>query len=592
MNVQHEIARSVAYALLAGFWILGGAKFSAVAGQRPLALREPIAAASVNGGAKVLIADRAGGRLSLVDIGQRAVVAERVVGKRLSDVAVTADGSLALATDEASHTLVAVRIAGGRLDVVSQTKVSDYPVGIRLYAGDKRAIVAGMWSRRLDFLAVDRRGEDITLRKVESLALPFAPRRLLVLPDERHAIVSDAFAGQLLVVDLEARKIVRRATLDAHNIYGLAWDAEQDRLLIAHQILNSTLPITFDNVQWGVLMKNVVRVISRAQLFDTHLDLSNATRVISLGQDGQGSADPTAVLPLDDGSFAATIGGVDQLAVVESTGLVVQRIPVGRRPIALLRGRLPHTLLIVNQFSATIDVIEVPHDSPVATISLGALPASLTPAERGKRTFYDGRLSFEGWMSCHSCHTEGHTHGLLADTLGDGDFGAPKRTLTLLGTHDTDPWAWNAQMKELHDQVRKSIETSMHGQASADDVFDLGAYLHSLAPPPPAEPPRNAADQAEIEQGRRVFAAQGCGACHIPSLTFTSSDAYDVGLEDQHGRRLFNPPSLRGVGHGQAFFHDSRAGSLEDVFDLYGHQLREPLTDDEQRSLLRYLRSL
>ena len=36
-------------------------------------------------------------------------------------------------------------------------------------------------------------------------------------------------------------------------------------------------------------------------------------------------------------------------------------------------------------------------------------------------------------MSCHSCHTDGHTSGRLADTLGDDTFGTPKRVLSLLG---------------------------------------------------------------------------------------------------------------------------------------------------------------
>jgi cytochrome c peroxidase len=83
-----------------------------------------------------------------------------------------------------------------------------------------------------------------------------------------------------------------------------------------------------------------------------------------------------------------------------------------------------------------------------------------------------------------------------------------------------------------------------------------------------------------------------CKRCHVPPLTYTSQDAYDVGLADAAGNRKFNPPSLRGVGHGPAYFHDNRASSLEDVFEVYGHQLDKPLSVNEQRSLLRFLRSL
>ena len=47
-------------------------------------------------------------------------------------------------------------------------------------------------------------------------------------------------------------------------------------------------------------------------------------------------------------------------------------------------------------------------------------------------------------MSCHSCHTDGHTNGQLNDNLSDfKTFGAPKRVLSLLGKRDTMPLAWN-----------------------------------------------------------------------------------------------------------------------------------------------------
>ena len=65
-------------------------------------------------------------------------------------------------------------------------------------------------------------------------------------------------------------------------------------------------------------------------------------------------------------------------------------------------------------------------------ISLGARP-ELSAAERGEDLFYDARLSLQGWLSCHSCHTDGHSSGKLADTFSDTTFGTPKRILSLLG---------------------------------------------------------------------------------------------------------------------------------------------------------------
>jgi cytochrome c peroxidase len=128
----------------------------------------------------------------------------------------------------------------------------------------------------------------------------------------------------------------------------------------------------------------------------------------------------------------------------------------------------------------------------------------------------------------------------------------------------------------------------MHG-APLDDgqATDLVAFLESL-PPPPAPPPKN---QEAVHRGQVVFRSHGCENCH-KSPVFTSKRTFDVGLADERKRRLFNPPSLRGVSQRARFFHDGRASSLEDVLLQARHKLAEPLSKDESAALLAYLRSL
>ena len=90
-------------------------------------------------------------------------------------------------------------------------------------------------------------------------------------------------------------------------------------------------------------------------------------------------------------------------------------------------------------------------------------------------------------MSCHSCHSDGHTNNLVSDTLGDGSYGTPKRVPSLLGVATTEPWTWTGSVTRLDDQVRNSIATTMHGTKLLDSqIGDLTAYLTSLAPPPSA----------------------------------------------------------------------------------------------------------
>src|SRR5262249_35256244 len=206
--------------------------------------------------------------------------------------------------------------------------------------------------------------------------------------------------------------------------------------------------------------------------------------------------------------------------------------------------------------------------------------------DQGEFSFYDARLSHDGWLSCHSCHSDGHTNGLLNDNLGDDSFGTPKRVLSLLGVKDTGPWAWNGSMPDLESQVRKSIRLTMRGpNPSEEQVQALAAYLRTLAPPPSRAQAGDELDPAAVGRGRELFAQQGCGRCHAPP-SYTSPGTYDVGLSDEVGNTQFNPPSLRGVGHGGPFFHDNRAASLEEASTPFRHPLPRHIPRPDPYALL------
>lgn len=428
---------------------------------------------------------------------------------------------------------------------------------------------------------------------VHSIPLPLAPCCQCVLPDDSRVVVGDAFAGRLALVDAAAGRLLAVHQFKGHNLRGLAVSADREKLLIAHQILDPHTPTLEEKIWRGTLLANVVRTIPLAELPKPRANLRDSEELISLKGNGQGAGDPAGVTVLSEDQFAVALAGVNEVALIESDGERLRRLSVGRRPTAIIRPASGSEIVVLNTFDDSLSVVDARCGLVVATIALGEEPP-LTPAERGERLFFDARLSRAGWFSCHSCHTDGHTNGLLADTLGDGTHGSPKRTLTLRGTALTDPWGWNGGMKYLQDQIEKSLTDTMHAPSvTGEQINDLMSYLHTLPPPPPLEPIRDdAADRVQVERGRKVFHARGCVRCHIPPLTYSGHEVHDVGFADERGLRKFNPPSLRGVGQGYGFLHDNRAETLEEVFTKHRHKVGPSITSEELADLLRFLRSL
>jgi cytochrome c peroxidase len=208
--------------------------------------------------------------------------------------------------------------------------------------------------------------------------------------------------------------------------------------------------------------------------------------------------------------------------------------------------------------------------------------------------FYDARFSHEGWMSCHSCHVDGHSNFTRNDNLSDGGFGAPKMVLSLLGRKGTAPFAWNASVATLAEQVRNSLEKTMqtdHAHIPEKEVNALAAYIESLPAPPNVDDLRRSTDVAAIARGQAIFAKQECAQCHAPPH-FTVARVEDVHLPDEMGKRLFNPPTLRGISQRDAFFHDGRARALEQVFLKHQHPAERAWTNSDVADLVAYLRSL
>jgi cytochrome c peroxidase len=560
----------------------------------PARLRRPVAAAFLDEGRTLCVANQRSGTLSLVELGQGRVLEEVRAGKHLNDLAVLPDRKHVLVVDDERHELIVLSFDGKRLSIQTRLAVAPYPASVAVLADGRRASVASLWSRRVQIVDLTPLSTTSPILRIpHDIRLPFAPRNQCVLPGTSRVVVADAFGGRLALVDAAAGRLETIHETRWHNLRGLAVSGDGQRLLIAHQLLDQQTPVLEEKIWRGLLMTSEVASIPLGELRKTGTNLDKSGESISLKGSGQGAGDPAGVAVLDRAHFAVALAGVNEMALVRADGEVVHRVLVGRRPTAVVAGAPGQPAVVLNTFDDSLSLVDPLEGFLRRTIDLGRQPA-LSPADRGELLFFDAHLSRDGWFSCQSCHTDGHSNGLLADTLGDGTHGTPKRTLTLRGTALTDPWAWDGSMKYLQDQIKKSLTDTMHAPSfSGEQINDLLSFLHTLPPPPPREPVReDKADRETVERGRMLFERRGCIRCHIPPLTYSSHVVHDVGFADEHGQRKFNAPSLRGVGQGDRFLHDNRAATLGEVFTKYRHKVGPGLTPEERDDLLRFLHSL
>jgi len=558
--------------------------------------RGPVALVLLDDGKLLLTANRRSGTVSIVDTAESRMAGEIAFGKKLSDLLAVPGFDLLLTTDEEAHEAILLRRDGRSLTVVTRVPVAPYPVSIAVDRDATKCFVASLWSRRLSIIDLVRSsdGKDIaSLRISKAISLPFAPRKqLLVNSAGERLLVADAFGGKLAVVDPARGEIERVCELPAHNIRGLALNGDRSRVLVSHQILNSLARTTPDDVHWGMLMGNVVRSLKLQNVLaqEKETDVLRESIVEPVGEAGNAAADPSEIALTGKSQFAVALAGVGEVGLFSEADSSMRRVAVSGRPTALVATPDGMQVYVVDELSDVVSVVNVATAQKTAVISLGPQP-ELSLADRGERLFYDGRLSHDGWMSCHSCHTDGHSNGLLNDNLGDGAFGAPKRVLSLLGVGQTGPWAWNGEIQDLETQIKKSVETTMRGRSpKSEQVQALAAFLKTLPTAPPASCGETLTAES-LSRGKALFEARQCTRCHTPP-EFTSSATYDVGIKDEFDYSKFNPPSLRGVSQRDALFHDNRAKSIEDVLTRFKHQLDGELPARDVTDLVAFLRSL
>lgn len=532
------------------------------------------------------------GTISVLDPVQKKVLSELPIGKSLSDLKILPNQNTFLALDEQQHQLIQLNRNGNTLTIRQRQPIAHSPVTLCLSETKQFCSVASLWARRITFLKLPEKSHSEPLPLLKVIDLPFAPRAQHLIENDTRLIVADSHRGRLAVIDTGKLELLSVISFDGHNVRGMATSHAGDELLIPHQLLNENATTSRDLIFWGGLMSNMLRSVAFKDLESTP-DQPTERRLAHwsfypFGIPSSATGDPAEILITAKGQAVVSLSGVNEIAVRSKPTQPFVRRKVGTRPTAVTTDPQEQFAYVANTFDDTISQVQLSDLKVVSTIPLGPRP-KLTPYDKGEILFYNAKSSLDGWYSCHSCHTDGHTTGLLNDNLSDGSFGSPKRILTLLGASKTGPWAWNGSREHLPTQIEASMKSTMQGKlASQENIQALHAYMQRLTPPPSLAKARNTQNPAAIARGKKIFKEQGCIQCHRPPL-YTTPATYDVGLED---KKEFNPPSLLGVSQRTPYFHDNRAESLKAVFAKYKHGESGDLSAEELPDLLEFLRSL
>ncbi len=526
--------------------------------------RQPIDLALSSDERMLAVANQKTGDIYVWDIASKTIVQHLPVAKGLVDLQPISDDRL-VAVSHDEDRLILFRWNANKLEPIDSIATAKSPIRAEWIGEQSLLRVAALWSHQVETFdfSSNSQGSSPKVSRVALWDIPFAPRHLLTLQDPPMTLVADAFGTHMCLVDNKSGRLLGHNRFLGHAICGLQ-RSKEGMIAVAHASVNDFAETTQNDIHWGVLLANDLRWLDPNRLLaETREEAFGESKIQPVGVPGNGGAELTSLYVSQEGFSVITVGGTDQLAIGQRSKSNFRYVPVGRHPVSVIVAESTQMAFVANKFEDSISIVDLRRARLVDSLWMGKIRA-LTDEEKGEKLFHDASLSHDRWMTCASCHVDGHTNGLLTDNLGDRNYGAAKRVVSLLGNGNTAPYSWLGLEPTLHAQIVRSVEKTMQSyrKLDQDEVAHLAAYCESLKAPPSIAAARQREDAALVEQGREIFVRQNCVDCHLPP-TYTTPDKFDVGLKDQKGAKLFNPPSLRGLSQrGPNYFHDNRAEGI------------------------------
>ena len=279
---------------------------------------------------------------------------------------------------------------------------------------------------------------------------------------------------------------------------------------------------------------------------------------------------------------------------------------------------------------------------PIAPLPTTMDHINMEKAKLGRTLFFDPRLSSDGTISCHSCHSfdKGGADPRTVSLGVDGREGSIQAPTVFNATYNFKQF-WNGRAENLKEQAKGPLSDHAEMNMSSAELEELlskdktyAKAFNKIYHTPKIKmdhivdaiaefekaliTPNSRFDQylrGEIalsqdeKQGYETFKSLGCITCHnginVGANSFQKiglfrpypynakyQDRYAVTKKEYH-KNVFKVPTLRNVSLNAPYFHDGQAKTLNDAIKKMAyHNLGIDITPEETNYIIVFLKSL
>lgn len=529
---------------------------------------------------RVYVVNSQSGSVTAIDSAANRKISEVAIGSDPRSLAVQLHTKRLFITNMRDDTIAVLSLK--TLAPVATIKVSDEPYGVVSSPVAALIFVACAGGNEIAVINAE------TLQVVHLIAVSENPRGLAVTADGKRLYVTHFLSGRVSVIDLVQRKRLAELSIGRYSnmVQSLVIHPHTKRVYLPHIRSNiTTRHMLFDTTVFPVV--SVIDSTTNRHLRKETIGLDAVDRPVNM---------PFAATISQDGKTLYVVNsGSNDLSVINlKTGFGIGHLDVGSNPRGIAISPGGKTAYVANHVSKDVTVIDLDALKVTQTIQVTS-DRRAQAIQRGEELFFSSarpELSRDRWVSCASCHFDGHIDGRTWPTPR-----GPRNTQSLRAISDTHPLHWSADRASVQ-EFQKTFQNVMGGTGlTKNELDDLAAFVNSIQLPPNPHRLTNGSTSDEAVRGRIVFesAKTRCATCHT-GPAFTDRKRYDVGTGTSARERLgprFDTPSLRGLYASAPYLHDGRAitlrallttANLKDRHGMTSHLGKKQLDD-----LIRFL---